>query len=205
MTIHARQENGGSALQSGDGCFQHPRCSRPLEGRKRANPAATRSAEAGFARDMTTHHAQAVEMGLIAFDQGTDGEVRQIGGDIATGQQGEIGMMQTWLRAWGLDPTGSEPRMAWMPGGTEMVKNGLMPGMATPEQMEHFYQHLQQVMTEVDFRDRTQSGTHLMGRIRRMYNRAEIDANEVNILRGFLTAVQNRRRRAGESGGGDGH
>lgn len=77
--------------------------------------------------------------------------------------------------------------------------------LATPEQMEHFYQHLQQVMTEVDFRDRTQSGTHLMGRIRRMYNRAEIDANEVNILRGFLTAVQNRRRRAGESGGGDGH
>lgn len=93
------------------------------------------SVEAGFARDMTTHHAQAVEMGLLAFDQGSDGEVRQIGGDIATGQQGEIGMMQTWLRSWGLDPTGSEPRMSWMPGGTEMVKDGLMPGMATPEQM----------------------------------------------------------------------
>jgi uncharacterized protein (DUF305 family) len=96
------------------------------------------SAEAGFARDMTSHHAQAVEMGLIAFQRGTDDEVRNIGGDIATAQQGEIGTMQTWLRSWGLDPTGSEPRMAWMPGGAEQVKEGLMPGMATPEQMATF-------------------------------------------------------------------
>ncbi|MFG1798592.1 DUF305 domain-containing protein [Micromonospora carbonacea] len=93
------------------------------------------SAEAGFARDMTTHHAQAVEMGLIAFQQGTDAEVISIGGDIATGQQGEIGTMQTWLRSWGLDPTGSQPRMTWMPDGAASMKNGLMPGMATPEQM----------------------------------------------------------------------
>lgn len=93
------------------------------------------SPEAGFARDMITHHAQAVEMGLIVFDQGSDPEVRQMGGDIATAQQGEIGTMQTWLRSWGLDPTGSQPRMAWMPDGTKMIRDGLMPGMATPEQM----------------------------------------------------------------------
>jgi tRNA C32,U32 (ribose-2'-O)-methylase TrmJ len=36
-----------------------------------------------------------------------------------------------------------------------------------------------------------------MGRIRRLLQRAELDQNEVNILRGFLTAVQNRRRTAG--------
>ncbi|SCL39419.1 Uncharacterized conserved protein, DUF305 family [Micromonospora rhizosphaerae] len=94
------------------------------------------SAEAGFARDMTTHHAQAVEMGLMAFQQGEDPEVRQIGGDIATGQQGEIGTMQTWLRSWGLDPTGDQPPMAWMPDGAGAVKNGLMPGMATPGEMD---------------------------------------------------------------------
>lgn len=69
--------------------------------------------------------------------------------------------------------------------------------LATPEDMERFYVHLEAVMHEADFRDRTQSGTNLMGRIRRMFNRAELDANEVNILRGILTAVQNRRRRAG--------
>jgi uncharacterized protein (DUF305 family) len=93
------------------------------------------SPEAGFARDMSTHHAQAVGMGLMAFQQGQDAEVRQIGGDIATGQQGEIGTMQTWLRSWKLDPTGDRPPMAWMPDGAQSVKNGLMPGMATPEEM----------------------------------------------------------------------
>ncbi|PWU59356.1 DUF305 domain-containing protein [Micromonospora globispora] len=97
---------------------------------------ANNSAEAGFARDMTSHHAQAVEMGLIAFQRGEDSEVRQIGGDIATGQQGEIGTMQTWLRSWGLDPTGDQPPMAWMPDGAGQVHDGLMPGMATPEEME---------------------------------------------------------------------
>jgi TrmH family RNA methyltransferase len=69
--------------------------------------------------------------------------------------------------------------------------------LASPADMERLYVHLQQVMDEVDFRDRTQSGTHLMMRIRRFLNRAELDGNEVNILRGILTAVQNRRRVAG--------
>jgi tRNA C32,U32 (ribose-2'-O)-methylase TrmJ len=63
--------------------------------------------------------------------------------------------------------------------------------------MERMYVHLAQVMEEIDFRDRTQSGTNLMGRIRRFLQRAELDKNEVNILRGILTAVQNRRRHAG--------
>ena len=93
------------------------------------------SVEAGFARDMTTHHAQAVEMAMIAFRNATDPEVRTIAGDIATGQQGDIGIMQTWLHDWGLGPTGSQPPMAWMPGGQALVKNGLMPGMATPEEL----------------------------------------------------------------------
>ena len=53
------------------------------------------------------------------------------------------------------------------------------------------------MLAEIDFRDRTHSGTHLMARIRRLLQRAELDQNEVNILRGILTAVQNRRRTAG--------
>jgi TrmH family RNA methyltransferase len=69
--------------------------------------------------------------------------------------------------------------------------------LATPEQMEGFYAHLQQVMDEAGFRDRTQGGTHLMGRIRRLFNRAEVDGNELNILRGILTSVQGKRRKAG--------
>jgi tRNA (cytidine32/uridine32-2'-O)-methyltransferase len=72
--------------------------------------------------------------------------------------------------------------------------------LATPEDMDRLYIHLAEVMEEVDFRDRTQSGTNLMARIRRFLQRAELDQNEVNILRGLLTAMQRRRRRAG---GGD--
>jgi tRNA C32,U32 (ribose-2'-O)-methylase TrmJ len=63
--------------------------------------------------------------------------------------------------------------------------------------MEHFYAQLAQVMEEVDFRDRNGEG-HLMARIRRLFNRAVMDQNEVNILRGILTSVQGRRRRAGD-------
>jgi tRNA (cytidine32/uridine32-2'-O)-methyltransferase len=70
--------------------------------------------------------------------------------------------------------------------------------LASALQMQRLFEHLAQVLEEIDFRDRTQSGTHLMSRIRRFLQRAELDANEVNILRGILTAVQNRRRPAGE-------
>jgi tRNA (cytidine32/uridine32-2'-O)-methyltransferase len=69
--------------------------------------------------------------------------------------------------------------------------------LASGEEMERLYGHFAQVLEDIDFRDRTQSGTHLMTRIRRLLQRAELDQNEVNILRGILTAVQNRRRTAG--------
>jgi tRNA (cytidine32/uridine32-2'-O)-methyltransferase len=82
-------------------------------------------------------------------------------------------------------------------GSTPAVPDLRSAPLATPQEMEHLYAHLAQVMEEVDFRDRTQAGTHLMARIRRFLQRAELDQNEVNILRGFLTAVQNRRRTAG--------
>ena len=73
------------------------------------------------------------------------------------------------------------------------VKVETAPGaapMAAPEDMERMYVHLAQVLEEIDFRDRTQSGTNLMSRIRRFMQRAELDKNEVNIVRGILTAVQ---------------
>ena len=69
--------------------------------------------------------------------------------------------------------------------------------LASAEAMDRLYVHLSTVLKEVDFRDRTQKGTHLMSRIRRFLQRAELDENEVNILRGILTAVQSQRRAAG--------
>ena len=93
------------------------------------------SAEAGFLRDMSTHHAQAVEMSMIAHADSDDPRIVTLAGDIALTQHGQIGYMQAWLRDWGLSPTGSQPAMAWMPDSAGSVVNGLMPGMATPEQI----------------------------------------------------------------------
>jgi TrmH family RNA methyltransferase len=69
--------------------------------------------------------------------------------------------------------------------------------LATPEEMERLYAHLAEVLEQIEFRDRTQRGTHLMKRIRRLLQRAELDTNEANIVRGILTAMQQQRRRAG--------
>jgi TrmH family RNA methyltransferase len=62
--------------------------------------------------------------------------------------------------------------------------------LAASGDVEHFYGHLHQVLNEIDFEDRT---GHLMERLRRLFNRAQLDRNELNILRGILSAVQGRR------------
>ena len=90
------------------------------------------SAEAGFARDMSVHHAQAVEMAEIVRDKTESEEVRLMAADMALTQQGQIGRMQGWLDAWALPPTGTGPAMSWMDHPTE----GRMPGMASPDEIE---------------------------------------------------------------------
>ena len=86
-------------------------------------------------------------------------------------------------------------RAAGSPASTRPLSEAPVP-LAPGAEMERFYAHLQQVMDEVDFKDRTTGGTHLMTRIRRLFQRCEMDQNEVNILRGILTSVQQKRRRA---------
>ncbi|MDI1459710.1 DUF305 domain-containing protein [Catellatospora sp. KI3] len=93
------------------------------------------SAAAGFARDMSSHHAQAVAMGMIAADRAASPAVRSLGGDIAMTQQAQIGMMRQWLRDWKLNVNSPAKPMAWMPDGDSAVQGNLMPGMATPEEM----------------------------------------------------------------------
>src|SRR5579859_7913530 len=62
--------------------------------------------------------------------------------------------------------------------------------LAPSGDVEHFYTHLDEVLNEIGFDDRT---GHLMERLRRLFNRAQMDRNELNILRGILSAVQGRR------------
>jgi uncharacterized protein (DUF305 family) len=93
------------------------------------------SAEAGFARDMSSHHAQAVEMAMIAYQRASLEQVRSLAGDIAVTQQGQIGIMQTWLTTWGLGPNSTQRPMAWMPDGESTLDGNRMPGMATREEV----------------------------------------------------------------------
>jgi uncharacterized protein (DUF305 family) len=105
------------------------------------------SADAGFARDMQVHHSQAVEMSRIVRDQTDDVVVRTIAYDIAMTQQHQIGQMYAWLEEWGLPQSSDADRMAWMAGsghahageggqGGTGTADALMPGMATPEEMQ---------------------------------------------------------------------
>ncbi len=104
----------------------------------------TDSVAAGFARDMQTHHDQAVEMSWIVRDRTDDRLVRSLAYDIARTQSHQSGQMAGWLQAWGLKPTGPGERMDWMKGvghshGDEahtLTEDGAMPGMATPVQLE---------------------------------------------------------------------
>lgn len=55
--------------------------------------------------------------------------------------------------------------------------------------VERFYQHLENVLTKLDFYDPA-NPRNLMQRLRRLYQRARLDQTELNILRGILTATE---------------
>lgn len=60
---------------------------------------------------------------------------------------------------------------------------------ATRHEMEQYYRHLEEVLVAIEFLDPANPRL-LMRRLVRLFNRANPDQNEVNILRGILTAVQ---------------
>ena len=60
---------------------------------------------------------------------------------------------------------------------------------ATSQEVEGYFQHLEQVMTTTKFLDTENPGL-LMQRLRRLYQRLELSKNEVNIFRGILSSVE---------------
>ncbi len=59
---------------------------------------------------------------------------------------------------------------------------------ATGEELEYFYTHLEEVLTNGGFLD-SENPRQLMRRLRRLFARANPDQNEINILRGMLVAL----------------
>ncbi|MFI9506650.1 DUF305 domain-containing protein [Nocardia sp. NPDC052566] len=118
----------------------------PLEQSAEPKPGAV---DIGFTQDMSTHHAQAVEMAGIALIGSTDNDVRRLAYDILTTQQGQIGRMHGWLEMWGQPEQSVDGFMGWMvdkstgghhsgaaPSGHAMSGPvSTMPGMATPAEL----------------------------------------------------------------------
>lgn len=63
-----------------------------------------------------------------------------------------------------------------------------LSSLATHEDRRRFYQHLETVLAEIEFFG-SKSPRKLMRRLMRLFNRAQLDENEIHILRGILSAV----------------
>lgn len=96
------------------------------------------SPEAGFARDMSTHHAQAVQMSFMIRDASDDEKIRTLAYDIITTQSAQIGMMTAWLDTWKAPKVDPKGPMRWMSGhgGHGGGSGAAMPGMATDQQLK---------------------------------------------------------------------
>jgi tRNA C32,U32 (ribose-2'-O)-methylase TrmJ len=57
--------------------------------------------------------------------------------------------------------------------------------------VDGLYAHLEQALVEIGFLD-PQNPRQLMRRLRRLFNRSELEKSEVQILRGILTAAQKK-------------
>jgi len=60
--------------------------------------------------------------------------------------------------------------------------------LATSQEIEYFYEHLEETLVSMNFLNRP-NPMQLMRRLRKLFNRSGLDKIEVSILRGILTAV----------------
>lgn len=86
-----------------------------------------------------------------------------------------------------------ELRKQWLAAGQAGAPGHKEEGwdrpLATERETELFLEHLERVLVDIDFLD-PKAPRQLMARMRRLYNRVNLDRMEVNILRGILTATE---------------
>lgn len=97
-----------------------------------------------------------------------------------------------------------EVRMHWLAAQGQPTKMAkvestamLNTQLATVEELEFYYQHLEDTLVNIGFMD-PEKPRHLMARLRKLYSRAEVSRLEMNILRGILTETQKAVRRASQ-------
>jgi TrmH family RNA methyltransferase len=67
----------------------------------------------------------------------------------------------------------------------------------TAEDLSHLYDHFERSLTTIGFLD-PENPRYLMRRIRRLFNRADLDRNEVQIMHGILRAAETKARNNNE-------
>ena len=80
---------------------------------------------------------------------------------------------------------------------TPETANAMAP-LATGEQMESFFRHLEDVLRDIRFLHSTKHESSILRRLRRMFQRAQLEEKEIHLLRGILSAVQRRSVPPGE-------
>jgi hypothetical protein len=115
------------------------------------------SPEVTFARDMSAHHNQAVEMALILRDRTEDPDLRLFALDIMLTQQAQIGQMQGWLSVWQRPLQGAEAPMAG---------HGVMMGMATQAEVNELREL---PVAEAETRFHTYKGNRIPWYVRLMW------------------------------------
>lgn len=85
-----------------------------------------------------------------------------------------------------------ELRRTWREGSVPRSEESSRD-LATAEELDGFHAHLAQTLLDIGFSGPDRS-TRLLLRLRRLFNRARLDRDEVNILRGILSAAQGRKR-----------
>lgn len=106
-----------------------------LIGERGSSSVSASSVDAGFARDMSAHHDQAVQMAGYTRDHTDNPSIKLLAYDIETAQYVELGQMQGWLDGWGLSRSSNLAQMSWMSGHDHLAADGLMPGMATQSEI----------------------------------------------------------------------
>lgn len=84
-----------------------------------------------------------------------------------------------------------EIRMAAMAGASLPARRPTESPPASVDEVEGFFQHLEQTLIEIGFLNPSNPKL-LMRRLRRLFFRAHLEIREVNILRGILTAAQDK-------------
>ena len=93
-----------------------------------------------------------------------------------------------------------ELRLATLENAPSQMPADTVESLATAEQLEYFFLHLEQMLENIDFH-KGRSPRTIMQRLRRLFLRTNLEEREVRILRGIFDDAQRMARLAKEAKG----